>query len=509
MVFAVRDPNDVKELSGMPELVVGGLADNDARWLLASAVPGRLDEHVRDQIVAETRGNPLALLELPRGLTPTELAGGFGFPDARPLASRVEEAFVQRIRALPGETQLLLLVAAAEPVGDVGLLWRAAEQLGIRGGKRTGRRSRVDRIRDSGAVPASARPVGDVQGGVRRGSSTGAPSPRRSDRSRRGSRSTCVAPRERFGESRRGRSGRARALGRSRSTPGRRRGRGCVSRSEPPSSLRSRHDEERARWPPRRRSWRREVAGRWKNCSRSRSSPPWTSVSVPECSDCAHRSRSSYARQWWSTSPRRGRKSARTVDPALARETYLEALGAAMYAGRVDADSGVLEVAEAARAAPAAPQPSRSIDLVLDGMSRQCTEGSGAGVPALRLALDAYRNETLDNHPEIMRWLMLTPIVQSMTVFECGTTKPSTRRDPRCVARPNYRRTRTAPRRPGLPIRRARVRRGVRRGGGRYPRVGRHRRGDRRRGTVVRVASARGLEGRRAGSHEVHQCRPG
>ena len=133
MVFAVREPDDVNELAGLPELVVGGLADDDARSLLASAMPGRLDERVRDQIVAETRGNPLALLELPRGLTPAELAGGFGLPDARPLASRVEETFVQRVRALPRETQRLLLVAAAEPVGDVSLLWRAAEQLGIRG----------------------------------------------------------------------------------------------------------------------------------------------------------------------------------------------------------------------------------------------------------------------------------------------------------------------------------------------------------------------------------------
>jgi hypothetical protein len=133
MVFAVREPSDVNEFTGLPELVVAGLPDDDARSLLASALPGRMDEHVRDQIVAETRGNPLALLELPRGLTPAELAGGFGLPDARPLASRVEETFVQRVRGLPRETQRLLLVAAAEPVGDVSLLWRAAEQLGIRG----------------------------------------------------------------------------------------------------------------------------------------------------------------------------------------------------------------------------------------------------------------------------------------------------------------------------------------------------------------------------------------
>lgn len=125
MVFAVREPGDAVEFTGLPELVVGGLTDDDARSLLASAVPVRLDEGVRERIIDETRGNPLALLELPRGLTPAELAGGFALPEARPLASRVEEAFVQRVRALPHETQRLLLVTAAEPVGDVSLLWRA------------------------------------------------------------------------------------------------------------------------------------------------------------------------------------------------------------------------------------------------------------------------------------------------------------------------------------------------------------------------------------------------
>ena len=105
MVFAVREPTDVNELSGLPEMVVGGLADDDARSLLASAMPGRLDERVRDQIVAETRGNPLALLELPRGLTPAELAGGFGLPDARPLGQPrrgdLRAAGPRRFRARP------------------------------------------------------------------------------------------------------------------------------------------------------------------------------------------------------------------------------------------------------------------------------------------------------------------------------------------------------------------------------------------------------------------------
>jgi DNA-binding CsgD family transcriptional regulator len=106
------------------------------------------------------------------------------------------------------------------------------------------------------------------------------------------------------------------------------------------------------------------------------------------------------------------------LDPALARETYLEALGAAMYAGRLNDDSGVLQTAGAARAAPVAPQPPRSIDLVLEGLARRCTDGPGAGVPPLRLALQAFRDEALDGPVEIMRWLLLSPVVQSMTVFD-------------------------------------------------------------------------------------------
>jgi hypothetical protein len=90
-----------------------------------------MDEHVRERIVAETRGNPLALLELPRGLTPAELAGGFGLPDAPGLSGRIEDSFQRRLAGLPAETQRLLLVAAAEPVGDPVLVWRAAERLGI------------------------------------------------------------------------------------------------------------------------------------------------------------------------------------------------------------------------------------------------------------------------------------------------------------------------------------------------------------------------------------------
>src|SRR5437667_7965073 len=111
--------------------MLAGLADADARALLASVFPGRLDERVRDRIIAESGGNPLALLELPHGMTAAELAGGFGVAGSLPLAGRIEQSFLRRIAPLPEMTRRLLLLAAAEPAGDPALLWRAAGSLGI------------------------------------------------------------------------------------------------------------------------------------------------------------------------------------------------------------------------------------------------------------------------------------------------------------------------------------------------------------------------------------------
>jgi DNA-binding CsgD family transcriptional regulator len=129
IVFAAREPGE--ELQHLPELEVHGLRNGDARALLGSVVRFTLDARVRDRIVAETRGNPLALLELPRGLTATELAGGFGLLEAQALKGRIEESFVRRLETLSKDARRLLLLVAAEPVGDPLLLWRAAERLGI------------------------------------------------------------------------------------------------------------------------------------------------------------------------------------------------------------------------------------------------------------------------------------------------------------------------------------------------------------------------------------------
>ena len=130
LVFAAREPGAA--LAGLPELKVEGLREDDARALLGSVLAGPLDDRVRDRIVAETEGNPLALLELPRGLTPAELAGGFGLPGAaQPLSERIDESFRRQLEALPAQSRRLLLVAAAEPYGDPPLVWRAAGRLGI------------------------------------------------------------------------------------------------------------------------------------------------------------------------------------------------------------------------------------------------------------------------------------------------------------------------------------------------------------------------------------------
>jgi hypothetical protein len=129
LVFAARGAGD--ELAGLPELVVEGLGEDDASALLDSVLTAPLDARIRDQIVTETRGNPLALLELPRGVTPAELAGGFALPGAVPLSGRIEESFRRRLDALPTDTRRLLQLAAADPVGEPSLLWRAADRLGI------------------------------------------------------------------------------------------------------------------------------------------------------------------------------------------------------------------------------------------------------------------------------------------------------------------------------------------------------------------------------------------
>jgi hypothetical protein len=170
LVFAARVPG--AELSGLPELVVEGLREKDARALLDSALAGPVDARVRDLIVAETRGNPLALLELPRGLSPAELAGGFGLPGAGSLPGRIQDSFGRQLAGLPEQTRRLVTLAAADPSGDPLLVWRAAGYLGIPAGAGV---AAAGGVRCAGAVPASAGAVGGLPVGVFAGAAGGAP----------------------------------------------------------------------------------------------------------------------------------------------------------------------------------------------------------------------------------------------------------------------------------------------------------------------------------------------
>ena len=165
LVFAARVPG--KDVAGLPELVVEGLAEDDAQELLKSVLTGPLDPRVRDRIIADTHGNPLALLELPRGLTPAQLTGGFGVSSAVPLDGRIEESFGRQLEALPVQTQRLVQPAAADPSGDPVLVWG-----GWPGGSRSapGRpglpRGGAGRVRRAGAVPASAGALGGLPVGI-------------------------------------------------------------------------------------------------------------------------------------------------------------------------------------------------------------------------------------------------------------------------------------------------------------------------------------------------------
>jgi hypothetical protein len=131
LVFGLRASADRHALDGLPELLIEGLPADDARRLLDASIPGLLDAGVKARLLAEAGGNPLALLELPRGRPPAAVAGGFGLPHAWPLSARLENGFAERLAPLPVPTRRLLLAAAADPVGDAALLWRAAEQLEI------------------------------------------------------------------------------------------------------------------------------------------------------------------------------------------------------------------------------------------------------------------------------------------------------------------------------------------------------------------------------------------
>ena len=420
LVFALREPNEVQELAGLPEFVVRGLNDGDARALLDSATPGRLDEPVRDRIVAETRGNPLALLELPRGLTAAELAGGFGRPDAQPLASRIEQSFRRRLESLPVDTQRLLLTASAEPVGDVTLLWGAADRLGI--GADAAAEAEAAGLIELGARVRFRHPL------VRAAAYRAASLPDR----REVHRALAQATDPEADPDRRAWHRAQAAVGPDEAVAGelersatRAEGRGGVAAA---AAFLERATELT---PDRGRRAERALAAAHAKFEAAASDAAYELLATAELGPLDElqrarlarlRAQMAFARKRGGDAPSLLLEAARRLesrDDGLARETYLEALGAAMFAGRLSGRSGVREAAEAARAAPPPPQPPRPIDLLLDGVATRFTEGYGAGVAPLRRALQAFRREAPRDEDDVMLWLWLAyPLAQETAAHD-------------------------------------------------------------------------------------------
>jgi DNA-binding CsgD family transcriptional regulator len=409
LVFAVREPSHERALVGLPEMTIGGLSDGDARALLASAVPGRLDERVRDRIVAETRGNPLALLELPRGLTAAELAGGFARPDARPLVNRIEQRFLARVRSLPAKTQRLLLAAAAEPVGDGSLLLRAAGRLGlgvdaaapaaaaglIELGAR-GVRFRHPLVRSAAYRAAASSDRRDVHRALAEATDP------ESDPDRRAwhRANAAVGPDEDVADELERSADRARS-------------RGGIAAA---AAFLERATELTP--DPASRGGRALAAAQAKfEAGDANAANELLAAAESGPLDELQRARLARLRAQIVFAQRRGSDAPQLLldaargleglDDGVARETYLEAFAAAIYAGRLGRHIRLREVAEAARAAPPGPEPPRSIDLLLDGLASRFIDGYAAGVPVLRRALRAIAAEDA-GHERDLRWLWLT-----------------------------------------------------------------------------------------------------
>ena len=395
LVFATRVPGGA--LAGLPELVVEGLREADARALLETALTGPVDARVRDQIVAETRGNPLALLELPRGLPPAELAGGFGLPGAIPLPGSIEESFGQRVSALPDQTRLLLLIAAADPTGDAPLVWRAAARLGVGptavGPEAAGAAAGAG-LAEFGVRVRFRHPL--VRSVVYRS----APIQRR--RLAHGALAevtdALIDPDRRAWHRAQATSGLdenvAAELERS---ADRARARGGLAAAA--AFL------ERAAMltpdPAKRAERALGAAGTKIQAGAFTAAEDLLAVAESGPLSELERARADLLKAQLNSVTSRGgaaplllaqaAKRLEPIDPALARATYLDGLTAAMFAGRLASPGGhTRDVASAARAAPRPPHPPRAPDLLLDGLAANFTDGYAAGVPFLRQALTAF-----------------------------------------------------------------------------------------------------------------------
>jgi DNA-binding CsgD family transcriptional regulator len=407
IVVAIREPRVRHDFDGLPELPLRGLTAKDARALHMRAVPGPLDDRIRDRIVAETRGNPLALVDLPRSISAVEPTGGIDLLAASDLPRHLEDHYLERLNELPEPTQRLLLLAAAEPIGDPALVWRAAHKLGIERsalgpaedaqlveiGARVRFRHPLVRSATYRAAAASERRA--VHGALAEVTDPDAEPDRRAWHRAHAAVAVdeaVAAELERSADRAQARGGVAAAaafLAR------------AVELTPDPA--------ERGR---------RALAAAQAKFDAAASDAALELLVAAELAplDELQRARLERLRAEVAFSRTRGRNApallldvARRLEPldaAMARETHLEALAASMFAGRLGGTPSIREAAEVALVAPAAPQPPRAIDLLLDGLATRFTEGYAAGVPPLRTALHAFRRVDELTARDV-RWLWL------------------------------------------------------------------------------------------------------
>jgi DNA-binding CsgD family transcriptional regulator len=410
MLFAVRQPTDDQQFVGLPELQLQGLADQDAQALLATVIPGRLDDRVRDRIIAETRGNPLALLELPRGMTAAELAGGFALPDGRDLSGQIEDHYLRRVGALPDDTQQLMLLAAADPTGDATLLWRAAQMLGT--GREAATPAQTQQLLEIGARVHFRHPL--VRSAVYRVApqqdrqavhlALAAATDPQVDPDRRAWHLAAAAPGpdEDVASELERSAGRAQAHG----------GLAAAAAFLERSVMLSRDAARRTN---------RALAAAQANLHAGAFDVALGLLATAEAGalDDFQRARLdllrgqiAFASSVGSDAPPlllQAAKRLESLDAELARETYLDAWGAALFAGRLASAGSLLEVSRAARSGPPATDPPRPSDLLLDGLALLITEGRARSAPMLRRASAAFAADGVSTD-ENFRWGWLTTV---------------------------------------------------------------------------------------------------
>jgi DNA-binding CsgD family transcriptional regulator len=413
MVFAVRESRDERPFVGLSEMIVEGLRDDDARALLATVVPGRLDDRVRDRLVTETGGNPLALLELPRGMTAAELAGGFGLPHAGAVQVHIEDSYLRRVRGLPPQSQQLMLLAAADSIGDAATVWRAASAVGI-GPDAAGPPAR-ENLLEIGTRVRFRHPL--VRSAVYHSAT---PEERRTAHEALATASDPVTDADR------------RAWHRAHAAPGpdsevaaelercagRAQTRGGVAAAaallERAARLTADESERLERMLEAAESKRRAGAfGEAIDLLAEAESEATDELAIARIELVRGRVASVASFGDGSLQLVTAATRLRSLDAVLARETYLDAWAAALFAGHLAPPGGtIVDVARAVTSVPGRSESLGPFDEMLDGLATLIIEGRAAAAPALRRALSPL----VTNEVPVEQWLRWGVLVSSVAV---------------------------------------------------------------------------------------------